>query len=230
MEKYAERAREGDLEFFTSMNEEALRKILKRTDEDGRTLFHSACLSNRLDLVEFLFQREPTLNVNNKDEEGWTALHSAASSGRTTIVEFLLNKTDADVNAFNSGKRTPLMYAASKGHVDVLRLLLAAGAKVDAVDGTGATALHRAAAVGMLGAVRILVEEARAALDPRDKNGETPLMLSVSGDQAKVAFYLSSKGADLEAENNEGQTPLFVSGENAPALRRAAAGESVATM
>ena len=44
---------------------------------------------------------------------------------------------------------------------------------------------------------------------------------------AQAAFLLAAKGAPLEAKNKAGHTPLSLAGENADALRAAAASQSL---
>jgi len=59
-----------------------------------------------------------------------TALHLAAKAGAVRAVELLV-RANADVNTVNSVNATPLVYAAQKGHVDVVQALLALGANKD---------------------------------------------------------------------------------------------------
>lgn len=87
---------------------------------------------------------------------------------------------------------------ASKGIVSIMRLLIKAGAKVNAKDKTGSTPLHRAASAGKYDTAVVLVEEGHARLDSHDKTGSTPLLVAVSCKEANIAVYLASKGADLE--------------------------------
>jgi ankyrin repeat protein len=129
--------------------------------------------------------------------------------------------TPASPSLQNPFNRPP---QASKGHAGIVRLLLAAGAKPDAKDATGATPLHRAAATGRLEGVRALVEEGRARVDARDKAGSTPLLVAVSCQQPGAALYLASKGADLAAANKAEETPLGLAGPLAAALQQAAGG------
>lgn len=79
-----------------------------------------------------------------------------------------------------------------------MRLLIKAGAKVNAKDKTGSTPLHRAASAGKYDTAVVLVEEGHARLDSHDKTGSTPLLVAVSCKEANIAVYLASKGADLE--------------------------------
>ncbi|XP_053061342.1 ankyrin repeat domain-containing protein 65 isoform X5 [Acinonyx jubatus] len=75
------------------------------------------------------------------DARGWTAAHWAAAGGRLPVLELLLA-------AGGAGPDGALLVAAAAGRGAALRLLLARGARVDARDGAGATALGIAASLG----------------------------------------------------------------------------------
>ena len=65
----------------------------------------------------------------------------AVREGNTDMVKSLLSSPGADVNARDERGRTPLLEAASFGHEDICRVLIAAGADVKAKDKDGKTAL-----------------------------------------------------------------------------------------
>lgn len=68
-----------------------------------------------------------------------------------------------------------------RGETDVLeatRLLLDAGADVNAVTEAGDTALHAAAGAGMASVIQLLADRG-AKLDVKNKNGQTPLALTI---------------------------------------------------
>ena len=58
------------------------------------------------------------------------------------------------MNAADTQGKTALMYAASKGNTQVVRLLLEAGADVNFANRRGETALLEAACYGRAGAIR----------------------------------------------------------------------------
>jgi len=87
--------------------------------------------------------------------------------------------------------RTPLHLAASRGHLDVARLLVESGADVDARSEFGYTPLHVAAMEGYLDVARLLVESG-ADVDARDKKGRTPLDLARKGGHREVMKLLKS--------------------------------------
>lgn len=75
-----------------------------------------------------------------EDARGWTAAHWAAAGGRLAVLELLA--------AGGAGLDGALLVAAAAGRGAALRFLLALGARVDARDGAGATALGLTAALG----------------------------------------------------------------------------------
>lgn len=77
------------------------------------------------------------------EDRASTPILYAACEGYSEIVRFLLEKK-ADPNASNLGSNTGLMLAARRGHMDAVKALIAGGAKVNARDSSGGTALDNA--------------------------------------------------------------------------------------
>jgi ankyrin repeat protein len=73
---------------------------------------------------------------------------------------------------------TPQVPRAEADVVAATTLLLEAGADVNQTTDTGDTALHAAAAAGMPAVIQLLADRG-AALDVKNKNGQTPLALTV---------------------------------------------------
>lgn len=82
-------------------------------------------------------------------------LFEAVESGDVPRVKEALAGAP-DVNMLGPDKRTPLIEAAGRGFLEIVQLLLAAGAEPRCRDGSDETALLRAAANGHLAVARVL--------------------------------------------------------------------------
>lgn len=107
--------------------------------ENGNYPIHSAARKNKIAVVKLLLDLGD--NVNRQKASGPTALHAAAAYGFVDLVDLLI-KRGADVNLFTKGgNASPLMFAAQQNHIEIIRRLLAAGAKIEQKDSTGDTAI-----------------------------------------------------------------------------------------
>lgn len=105
---------------------------------------------------------------NKRDAKGHTLLILAAYNDSIDTVDLLL-KNGADVH-LQDGMGTALMAAGFKGSREIVKRLLAAGARVDERNGIGATALMFAAMTGRVEVVKMLLKH-RADIEARDSRG-----------------------------------------------------------
>jgi formylglycine-generating enzyme required for sulfatase activity len=137
-----------------------------------------------------------------------SALTIAAWNGDTKILASIL-KTSPDVDSVDRGHWTALGCAASKGNIDAIRMLLAAGADPNKpTSDQGSTPLTKAAIEGQLAAVKALLK-AGANADPRNATGCSPLFLAAGNGHADVMRVLVKAGAEINAQNEHGTTPLM---------------------
>jgi len=110
----------------------------------------------------------------------------------------------ANVNAKGGSDKTPLHLAVESGSVKIVEFLISNGADVNAKTGDF-TPLHLAAQSGNLEIVKFLVSKA----DVNAKTGDlTPLHLAAQSGNLEVVKFLVSQGADVNAKNYYGRTPL----------------------
>jgi hypothetical protein len=100
---------------------------------------------------------------------------------------------------------TPLICAAKYGHVEVVRVLLEGGVKVEGSDAIRSTALHYAAMYGHLEVCRLLLDRG-AKVDSVNWWKETPLHCAARNGHLLVVKLLVERGADVRLKNEFHQT------------------------
>eukprot|EP00929_Paragymnodinium_shiwhaense_P045563 TRINITY_DN23263_c0_g1_i1.p1 TRINITY_DN23263_c0_g1~~TRINITY_DN23263_c0_g1_i1.p1 ORF type:complete len:214 (-),score=42.36 TRINITY_DN23263_c0_g1_i1:381-1022(-) len=108
----------------------------------GTSSLEAASLCDHSDIVEFLLSKKADLH-GFSFLEGNMPVHKAAEGGACRTLRFLLDQK-ADINAKMKNLRTPLICAADADSEGCLRLLLSAGAELEARDGSGLTAAEYA--------------------------------------------------------------------------------------
>jgi len=101
----------------------------------------------------------------------------------------------------------PLHLAIQRGHLNVVRYLLANGASPSATDGSLRTPLYLAAQRGQLNAVKVLLS-AGVSIDQASNNGETPLHAATQFENDAVISFLLAEGANVNAQDKDGRTSL----------------------
>ena len=138
----------------------------------------------------------------------------AAMNGDRAAVRALLTGGD-DVNAAQGDGMTALHWAARHGDVDLIKMLLAAGANVKATTRlANYTPLLMASEIGSAGAIDALIA---AGADPKvtTASGVTPLMFASAAGQADAVKTLVARGADVNAaEPTRGTTALMFAAAN----------------
>ncbi|KAJ3110634.1 Ankyrin repeat and SOCS box protein 16 [Phlyctochytrium bullatum] len=216
-----------------SLHEPAVEILLAKgasVDQYDRVIppLFSAITSGNLAIMRLLLQRGA--NIHRLDDH-CTPLHEAASENDHKALELLL-EFGADPNARDRSGRTALFTSATAGHCECIRVLLDAGADVNAhcIEGIplmSACLWEKVDAVWMLierGAnvnytseesdlqwVNVLLE-AGAQINAQNRDGKTPLYLAMERKDREslmiVATLLLDGGADPTIKSNAGLTPL----------------------
>jgi ankyrin repeat protein len=118
---------------------------------------HTAAKEGDTDEVAALLSMDNRL-TRTHDADGWTPLHLAAHYGHPDIVALLLhNNAPVDIRSNNQMANTSLHAALAGRRADVVKMLVAAGADVNARQHGGWVPLHSAAANGEREIVDLLI-------------------------------------------------------------------------
>eukprot|EP00438_Fugacium_kawagutii_P033578 Skav205228 [mRNA] locus=scaffold1794:63357:66615:+ [translate_table: standard] len=152
------------------------------------------------------------------------AIVRAAEAGDVAAVRGFVLLDSGAVRRVDGRGNTALHFAASRDHAEVISVLAAAGADLEATDRKfcpgpremprcsaawellrcrGWRALHQAAEWGYAAALQRLLE-LRATVAPKDSDGETPLHFAARRGKAAVAQLLLAANAPLDSRNDKG--------------------------
>ena len=135
------------------------------------------------------------------------SIYEAAREGNIEAVKQHI-AADTDVNAKDDALEwTPLFMAAGKGHKEIVELLLANGAEVNAKGDGGVTPLH-IAPLGSHKEVAELLIAKGADVNAKKDDGETPLHYAAFVSHKEIVELLIAKGADVNAKDKDDETPL----------------------
>ena len=134
----------------------------------------------------------------------------AAMRGDTDKVRALLRE-GADVNVAQGDGMTALHRAAKIGEADMARMLIYAGANLEATTRIGDySPLYLAGRAGNAAVVTALLEAGADPVTPSTAGGATPLHLAARSGSAEAVSALLDHGADANTlEGQWGQTPLI---------------------
>jgi ankyrin repeat protein len=144
-------------------------------------------------------------------------LRDACTCGDVLTVSKILSSipgsiTRAEIiNTLDSVNRYSLLHwAASKGQLEVVQLLIKLIPNVDApTDRDGGTALYCAARNGQLKVVELLINS-NANVNAKNKDGYSPLYWAAFSGYSEVCRLLINSGANVNIQTNKGATPLHV--------------------
>lgn len=173
----------------------------------GDTALIAAGRAGHIEVVDYLLQHDAKFDVANR--QGEVVLFIAAAQGDQVLVKKLLDH-GADANSLEQGNRAShlslarsamgrdsvLIRAAQQGHLEVVRLLLGAGADVNHRGFMGRTALYSAVENGRMGVAGVLLEQGANA-GQASMAGITPVMEAAKSGNPRLIQALLDKGADI---------------------------------
>lgn len=177
--------------------------LMRMNPSTGYTPVHEMALRGHAELLALARALKPETDFRKASRfDVLTPLHLAASNDHAAAVRFLIgaivdqqapvatvSQTTDGVDVRGPRGQTPLILAAENGCLEPVRLLLAAGADVNARTGSGLTALIGAAYVGALDVVELLCAHG-ADVDLATHAGVTALHAAAQYGHVRVVEYL----------------------------------------
>jgi hypothetical protein len=147
-----------------------------------------------------------------------TALHQAVVDLRIHQVRLLVEKHGANVDSKDIYGRTPLMLACLLENADygmkMMKIFQRAGAKINIKDNMRRTVLHYACMKGRLEMVQRLTHDDIIAINDKDNDGNTPLMLAALGGNPQIVEHIAELvlqfGLAVDERNKLGYTALML--------------------
>mmetsp|Transcript_13863 Transcript_13863/g.16816 ORF Transcript_13863/g.16816 Transcript_13863/m.16816 type:complete len:262 (+) Transcript_13863:117-902(+) len=161
---------------------------------------HGSVVEGSLSAFRDLVEKKGIKALKRKDGDERTCLHVAAEEGKLDIIKYIYETFDDDEFIFapDCDLRTPLHWAAWKGHVETV-LFLVQYENVDVRTRTGFTPLHYATVQGNEAMVKVLLE-AGADFTLQDQNQQMPIDCARSFNREKIVQILEDHREKEEKE------------------------------
>ena len=162
-------------------------KVWQLKDENGYTILHKSVFNDDIETTTLIINEvKKRVGMNSKD----------------SLSKFINEKTNEGLTA--------LHYAAYKGNIPLLQLLIKNGASVDAVTNLGKNVIHMAAEGNQPSMMIYLISKEHQSSQIVDENGSTPLHWACYAGAEEAVNFLLNLGANIDAQDKEKLTPLHL--------------------
>lgn len=183
--------------------------VADSADTSGEWAIHCAAARGHNGVVRQLVLKGGHSYEAVLTRSGDTALHLAAQCGHADVVRVLLEEFHWDVNLAGQDLKTPLHIAAASNHRQLVKLLLRHKADTTLKNANGEVAAEVAYSLEQEPdwiKMAKLIESADIHI--RCPDGETALHRAARLGSAKMVRSLLNSGANIDAQDKGGRTPL----------------------
>lgn len=201
---------QNKIKIFNLLKEKA--NQFSNQDDNGDTILHQMALHGFDTLIRETLATHPEL-ASIKNKHTHYPIHTAILNDQIKSVISLLQVKDSS-SVKDSKGRMAIHYAARSGSKEILEECCKFSANKDIKDIMGKTPLMLAAELGRLSAVRTLIDYG-AKIDLTDSAGLSVLHHAVkSGNLNLVRWLIENTNLDINARDNQNNTPLHLSETN----------------
>ncbi|XP_072528432.1 KN motif and ankyrin repeat domain-containing protein 1b [Salminus brasiliensis] len=170
-----------------------LTHVANMADQNGNTALHYSVSHSNFKVVQKLLDAG-VCNIDQQNKAGYTPIMLAALAAVETqedmsVVEGLFTKGDVNAKAIQAGQ-TALMLAVSHGRMDMVKVLLASGSKVNIQDDEGSTALMCASEHGHADIVKLMLSQPGCDATLSDNDESTALSIALEAGHKDIAMLL----------------------------------------
>ncbi|XP_066248304.1 KN motif and ankyrin repeat domain-containing protein 3 isoform X1 [Euwallacea similis] len=192
---------EDYLDAFEDMSSVLLQYVVNMTDISGNTAMHYAVSHGNFDVVSILLDSK-VCDINKPNKAGYTSvmlvsLAEVKSQTHANVVKRLFQLADVNIRAAQHGQ-TALMLAVSHGRLDMVKMLLEAGADINIQDEDGSTALMCAAEHGHIEIVKHFLSQPDCDSSITDVDGSTALKIAMEASHRHIGVLLYAHERNIQ--------------------------------
>ncbi|CAG0896266.1 unnamed protein product [Cyprideis torosa] len=181
------------LDALEEYSQDLLTMVVNLSDANGNTAMHYAVSHGNFDVVSILLDSK-VVNTSAQNKAGYTCVMLVSLTGLRSdsdrlVVKRLFSLGDVNVKATGHGQ-TALMLAVAHGRLDMVKLLVEAGADVNIQDADGSTALMCAAEQGHLDIVKYLLKIPDCDPTLVDNDGSSALQIAMDADHKDIGVLI----------------------------------------
>ncbi|KAF0290249.1 KN motif and ankyrin repeat domain-containing protein 1 [Amphibalanus amphitrite] len=216
---------EDYLDVLEGMSLDLLKTVVNMADNNSNTVMHYAVSHGNFDVVSVLLDSK-VVDVQRQNNAGYTcimllSLAHITSETHRQVVRRLFQNGDVNVRAKQHGQ-TALMLAVSHGRLDMVNLLLEAGADINIQDEDGSTSLMCASEHGHAAIVRVLLAHPECDTQLTDNDGCTALQVAMEAGHRDVGLLLYAHSNFSRGSSPYGSLRLKKGGSRTPGGRASA--------
>ncbi|KAG5874049.1 hypothetical protein JTB14_034625 [Gonioctena quinquepunctata] len=192
---------EDYLDALEDLSNLLLEYVVNLCDVSGNTAMHYAVSHGNFDVVSILLDSK-VCDINKQNKAGYTcimlvSLAEARSQTHANVVRRLFQLSDVNIRA-KQHRQTALMLAVSHGRLDMVKLLLEAGADINIQDEDGSTALMCAAEHGHIEIVKHFLWQPDCDSTIVDVDGSTALKIAMEAGHRHIGVLLYAHERTLQ--------------------------------